>query len=665
MKKFLIYSIFLIIFSVLAMLGCSGSGDTFGTVSDDEFNAYIEGYVYKLSADPADIPSDTYSSNTIAPVTGESPLAGAHIVTKNGDFTAVVDEYGYFELNISDKRASGLNVLEFRNSKGTEVYGQIGLKIERNDEKLLRIKFLSPRKSEVIEIDSENRNNIINRYPIVDAGPDVFTNNFSSDPIRIITEHSYDPDAPNPMKGSIQKVYFDLDNDYNFNFKDSYKSKYIFSDRTNYFSIPGVYKVTVIMVDSMGGTGLGWMKVNVDSRYRTTNFRPLAYIAGDDFIQEGVIQVPGGENLTVTGYGESYNSQRSNWDEETETYLSPFTYNWEQTGGPEVSMNFSEDTSEMTFMPISGNTYSFNFYVKENNLESSPAELTVVAGEGSDDDGGGIIGVAEGFVFYEAENIIYRLNSRTGNTTKLTDNNYISTYPAISPDYQTIFFTSNKDDVENFDLYSMSRNGDDIIRIVQTENTPQIDRNEFMPYAASNSRIYFVYSNSLKSVSFSGQDIRTELTFNEKNVKFPAVNEDATKIVFSSNRDTNQNFELFIADLDESGRVVSDSVEKLTSGENDYYARFSKANDNIIFFRDNRSGQSNIYKLEFDTMNLISLVELYDNTYPVFSTDGSKIFFVSDRSDNLGEIFVMNSDGTDIRRLTDNSIKERFLVFGE
>jgi len=49
------------------------------------------------------------------------------------------------------------------------------------------------------------------------------------------------------------------------------------------------------------------------------------------------------------------------------------------------------------------------------------------------------------------------------------------------------------------------------------------------------------------------------------------------------------------------------------------------------------------------------------NLWPTWSPDGRRIAFVSDRDSTIGDIYVMNADGSDIRRLTDNDVAEAML----
>jgi TolB protein len=49
--------------------------------------------------------------------------------------------------------------------------------------------------------------------------------------------------------------------------------------------------------------------------------------------------------------------------------------------------------------------------------------------------------------------------------------------------------------------------------------------------------------------------------------------------------------------------------------------------------------------------------------WPVWSPDGQRIAFVSERDNTSGEIYVMNADGGDVSRLTDNDLSEAMLAW--
>ena len=49
--------------------------------------------------------------------------------------------------------------------------------------------------------------------------------------------------------------------------------------------------------------------------------------------------------------------------------------------------------------------------------------------------------------------------------------------------------------------------------------------------------------------------------------------------------------------------------------------------------------------------------------WPVWSPDGQRIAFVSERDNPSGEIYLMSADGSDVRRLTDNDLSEAMLAW--
>jgi len=87
---------------------------------------------------------------------------------------------------------------------------------------------------------------------------------------------------------------------------------------------------------------------------------------------------------------------------------------------------------------------------------------------------------------------------------------------------------------------------------------------------------------------------------------------------------------------------------------------------NKIAFVSNREGNYEIYVMNSDGSDVVRLT---DNKaldfYPVWSSDGSRIAFISDRDgkdpgnimEKIREIYIMNSDGSDVTRVTNNGVK--------
>jgi len=93
------------------------------------------------------------------------------------------------------------------------------------------------------------------------------------------------------------------------------------------------------------------------------------------------------------------------------------------------------------------------------------------------------------------------------------------------------------------------------------------------------------------------------------------------------------------------------TAKRLTN-VNDSYPMPSPDGAKVIFHSD-RTGKRQIYVMNADGSNLIRLTNNNANDETaVWSPDGKKIVFSSDRDDKDGDIYVMNADGSGQKRLT-------------
>jgi Tol biopolymer transport system component len=97
------------------------------------------------------------------------------------------------------------------------------------------------------------------------------------------------------------------------------------------------------------------------------------------------------------------------------------------------------------------------------------------------------------------------------------------------------------------------------------------------------------------------------------------------------------------------------------NGSDDNHPSFSPDGTRIAFSSDRDYVNGEIYTIGSDGQNLTRLTTLGGNN-PVFSHDGTKIAFISYR-DSQSELYIMDANGNNQTRLTNNNDQERNIVF--
>ena len=107
------------------------------------------------------------------------------------------------------------------------------------------------------------------------------------------------------------------------------------------------------------------------------------------------------------------------------------------------------------------------------------------------------------------------------------------------------------------------------------------------------------------------------------------------------------NAEIWVMDVDGGNRT------RLTNNTAyDDYPSWSPDGVQIVFVSD-RDGNREIYKMRADGKFQAPLTDSIEpDTFPAWSPDGSEIVFQSGRSGQGFGIYVMDSDGSNVRRLT-------------
>lgn len=125
----------------------------------------------------------------------------------------------------------------------------------------------------------------------------------------------------------------------------------------------------------------------------------------------------------------------------------------------------------------------------------------------------------------------------------------------------------------------------------------------------------------------------------------PDLSRDGTKIVFTSNRDGDD--EIYVVNVDGTGLV-----QLTTNSFADNWPSWSPGGTKIAFTTD-RDGNSEIYSMNADGSAVVNLTSDVNFDWSAsWSHDGAKIAFASDRYDGYLDVLFMNSDGSAVTRVT-------------
>lgn len=172
-------------------------------------------------------------------------------------------------------------------------------------------------------------------------------------------------------------------------------------------------------------------------------------------------------------------------------------------------------------------------------------------------------------------------------------------------------------------------------------------------YFISRSLIDGIEKNIVAVINSDGSDYREIISSNNVPGRpaRPMISPNGNKILFHVDK---ENGDQGIYLMDSSGSYINSLIDtELRESE----ARYSPDGSLIIY---SVSGEdSQIWVMDGDGSNKKQLTQDGSNKNPFFSPDGNRIAFISDR-DNAGgwEVYSMNTDGSDQKRLTNNSFND-------
>src|SRR5690349_9049963 len=209
-------------------------------------------------------------------------------------------------------------------------------------------------------------------------------------------------------------------------------------------------------------------------------------------------------------------------------------------------------------------------------------------------------------------------------------------YPSLSPDGQTVYFSSNQSG--NFEIYSIDINGNGLQQL--TTKIGSLYAPELSP---DGERILFTNNgNGLWVMNPNGSNPHAITSHDDID---PTWSADGSQIAFASNRQGQR--QLFVANA--NGKKVDKVTDLKNMGGR---SSWSPDGTKLAFYR-GPEGDHDIYVINIDGTGLQKLTNGGDNLGPSWSPDGNWIAFTSFRDGN-NEIYVMRPDGSHETRLTNS-----------
>ncbi|MBI2044493.1 PD40 domain-containing protein [Candidatus Pacearchaeota archaeon] len=295
---------------------------------------------------------------------------------------------------------------------------------------------------------------------------------------------------------------------------------------------------------------------------------------------------------------------------------------------------------------VSG-TYIPSVTVLNQNADQSVAKDTINVSE---------VGMPSGKILYYAQTSyhswdIFTINVDGTQEKQLTSSSFpIEVLPSWSPDARKIAYSASYPPVGGrIDIYVMDADGTNRVQITATP-----DRQEEEPiFSADGTKILYLRSYPdpsqlyLMNVDGSNQRKVGSDVYDYWNL---AWSPNGQKVAFVNSSDLS----LYVTDLDGS------NAKKLTNAsESAGYPCFSPDGTKIVFSR--FDGNSEIYVMNSDGSNQrnISNDQNTDDDMPCYSPDGRFIVYTSkQRNTGSYEIWIMKSDGTGKKRITNNSYSD-------
>ena len=247
----------------------------------------------------------------------------------------------------------------------------------------------------------------------------------------------------------------------------------------------------------------------------------------------------------------------------------------------------------------------------------------------------------------EGNTDIWVINADGSGLRRVTNDEFIDSGPTWSPDGKRIAFSSLRE--SNQDIYVINADGSNLTQVTDT-----LEAESDPVWSPDGNRIAFTRIREQGTGIFVMNADGSEyplLYGTEANDRSPAWSPDGETIAFAANvsRYGTVNFEIFTVNVDGTG------FSRITHrGRHDETPAWSPDGNKLVFISD-QVGNKEIYVITNFQTEYQQLTNNYcSDSNPSWSPDGNRIAFVSS-CDGDEEIYTMHTDGSGVKQITNNS----------